>query len=46
MDENEEFERPVEFRTVMYLTIALGAGMALLIHFVVLSSPAYNIFGG
>lgn len=39
-------ERPVEFRTVMFLFILLGAGMALLIHFILLSTPTYNWLAG
>jgi hypothetical protein len=43
--EDKEFEkpeRPVEFRTTMYLTILLGIFVALLIHFILLSNPYYN----
>jgi hypothetical protein len=39
-------DRPVEFRTVMYLYILLGAGIALTIHFILLSTEAYNWFNG
>ncbi len=46
VEEYQRPERPVEFRTIMFLFILLGVGMALLNHFVVLSTPAYNIFGG
>lgn len=35
-------ERPVEFRTVMMLTILLGIVVALTIHFILLSTPTYN----
>lgn len=35
-------ERPVEFRTIMILYILLGVGVALTIHFILLSTPAYN----
>jgi hypothetical protein len=34
--------RPFEFRTVVILSTLLGLVMALLIHFVVLSSPLLN----
>lgn len=33
---------PIEFRTVVILYTLLGVIMALVIHFVVLSSPKYN----
>ncbi len=33
-----------DFRTAMYLYTILGIVVALLIHFVVLSSPNYNWF--
>lgn len=39
-------ERPIEFRTILFLTILLGAGMALLIHLIVLSSPMYSFLSG
>lgn len=39
-------ERPIEFRTILFLYILLGAGMALLIHFILLSTPAYNWLAG
>lgn len=39
-------ERPVEFRTTMFLYILLGAGVALLIHFILLSTPTYNWLAG
>lgn len=39
-------ERPIEFRTVMFLYILLGAGIALLIHFILLSTPTYNWLAG
>jgi hypothetical protein len=39
-------DRPVEFRTVMYLYILLGAGIALTIHFILLSTETYNWFNG
>jgi len=35
-------DRPVEFRTSMILYILLGVGVALTIHFILLSSPTYN----
>lgn len=41
---NERPERPVEFRTVLFLYILLGAAIALLIHFILLSTPTYNWF--
>jgi hypothetical protein len=34
--------RPIEFRTVLILYILLGIVVALTIHFIVLSSEAYN----
>jgi len=44
MEDNkfEKPERPVEFRTIMFLYILLGIGVALLIHFILLSTPEYN----
>jgi light-harvesting complex 1 alpha chain len=33
---------PIEFRTVAILYTLLGIIMALVIHFIVLSSPRYN----
>lgn len=39
-------DRPVEFRTVMFLYILLGVGVALTIHFILLSSSAYNWLSG
>jgi len=39
-------ERPIEFRTSMLLYILLGVGVALTIHFILLSSPTYNWLGG
>jgi len=35
-------DRPVQFRTVMYLYILLGAGIGLTIHFILLSTQNYN----
>lgn len=35
-------QRPIEFRTVLLLTVVLGLAVALIIHFVVLSSGNYN----
>jgi hypothetical protein len=35
-------KRPVEFRTIMILYILLGIGVALTIHFILLSTDAYN----
>jgi len=35
-------ERPVEFRTVLVLYILLGIGVGLTIHFILLSTEAYN----
>lgn len=35
-------ERPIEFRTNLILYILLGIGVALTIHFILLSTPAYN----
>jgi hypothetical protein len=37
-------DRPVQFRVVMYLYILLGVGMGLTIHFILLSTQAYNWF--
>lgn len=34
--------RPVDFRTIMILYILLGIGVALTIHFILLSSPEFN----
>lgn len=39
-------DRPVEFRTVLILYTLLGIGVALTIHFILLSTPAYNWLGG
>lgn len=38
----ERPSRPVEFRTVLILYVLLGLGIALAIHFILLSSPTYN----
>lgn len=38
--------RPVDFRTVMVGYILMGFGVALTIHFILLSTPTYNWFGG
>jgi hypothetical protein len=38
----ERPSRPIEFRTVLILYILLGLGLALTIHFILLSSPTYN----
>lgn len=35
-------DRPVEFRTIMILYILLGIGVALTIHFILLSTPTFN----
>ncbi|MBA3947625.1 MAG: light-harvesting protein [Herpetosiphonaceae bacterium] len=35
-------QRPIEFRTVLLLTVVLGLAISLIIHFVVLSSGNYN----
>ncbi|MCB0070098.1 MAG: light-harvesting protein [Caldilineaceae bacterium] len=40
-----EKNRPIEFRTSMILYILLGVVLALTIHFILLSSPAYNWLG-
>ena len=40
-----EKNRPIEFRTSMILYILLGVVLALTIHFMLLSSPAYNWLG-
>lgn len=37
-------ERPIEFRTTLILYILLGLGVALTIHFILLSTPTYNWF--
>jgi len=37
-------DRPVQFRTIMILYILMGVGVALTIHFILLSTPAYNWF--
>ncbi|NJL54318.1 light-harvesting protein [bacterium] len=37
-------DRPVEFRTMMLLYILLGVGVALTIHFILLSTDTYNWF--
>jgi len=42
----ERPERPVEFRTSLILYILLGLGVALTIHFILLSSPTYNWISG
>jgi hypothetical protein len=39
MDPNN---RPIDFRTTLILYILLGVIMALTIHFILLSTPAYN----
>jgi hypothetical protein len=35
-------DRPIQFRTSLILYILLGVGVALTIHFILLSTPAYN----
>jgi hypothetical protein len=40
----ERPNRPVDFRTNMVLYILLGIGLALAIHFILLSTPTYNWF--
>jgi len=35
-------DRPIEFRTTLILYILLGIGVALTIHFILLSTPGYN----
>lgn len=42
VEEVQRPERPIEFRTILFLYILLGFGMALLIHFILLSTPTYN----
>jgi len=37
-------ERPIEFRTVMILYSLLGLVVGLTIHFILLSTEAYNWF--
>lgn len=37
-------DRPVDFRTVMILYVLLGVGVALTIHFILLSTETYNWF--
>lgn len=39
-------DRPVQFRTVLILYILLGIGVALTIHFILLSTPTYNWLSG
>lgn len=39
-------ERPIEFRTILFLYILLGLVIALLIHFILLSTPTYNWLAG
>lgn len=39
-------DRVIDFRTVMILYILLGVGVALTIHFILLSTDAYNWFDG
>jgi hypothetical protein len=39
-------ERPVQFRTIMFLYILLGVGVALTIHFILLSTTEYNWLAG
>lgn len=39
-------ERPIEFRTTLTLYILLGVGVALTIHFILLSTPTYNWLAG
>jgi hypothetical protein len=41
-DNHERPERPFEFRTNVFLYILMGLAVALLIHFIVLSSPTFN----
>ena len=38
----EKPNRPLEFRTNLILYVLLGLGMALTIHFILLSTPTYN----
>ncbi len=37
-------ERPIEFRTTLVLYILLGVGVGLTIHFILLSTEAFNWF--
>ncbi|NJL94065.1 MAG: light-harvesting protein [Anaerolineae bacterium] len=37
--------RPIEFTTVLILYILLGVGVALTIHFILLSTSTYNWLG-
>jgi hypothetical protein len=39
-------DRPVQFRTIMVLYILLGVGVALTIHFILLSTTQYNWLAG
>lgn len=39
-------DRIVDFRTVLILYILLGLGVALTIHFILLSTPSYSWLGG
>jgi len=38
-------DRPVQFRTTMLLYVLMGIGIALTIHFILLSTAEYNWFG-
>ena len=40
--QSEKPTRPLEFRTNLILYILLGLGLALVIHFILLSTPTYN----
>lgn len=40
-------DRPVQFRTIMFLYILTGVGFTLTIHFILLSTEKYNwLIGG
>jgi hypothetical protein len=45
MNMNPE-DRPIQFRTTLILYILLGVFVALTIHFILLSTPAYNWLAG
>jgi predicted lysophospholipase L1 biosynthesis ABC-type transport system permease subunit len=38
-------DRPIQFRAVLVLYILLGLVLGLTIHFILLSTPAYNWLG-
>lgn len=46
MNNYDPEDRPVQFRTTMILYILLGIGVALTIHFILLSTPEFNWLAG